>query len=244
MARCVRSAVVAREPPRRDALSDPRWRSVCDRRWSPVTHDVVIPSAGRESLRPLLDALGPGDGRVLVVDDRWDRSEPLPVPAGVEVMAGRGRGPAAAGNVGWRAATAEWVAFLDDDVLPPPGWRAALGRDLGRCGPRVGATQGRVRVPLPAGRRPTDSERSVAGLEGARWATADMAYRREALADVGGFDERFPRAYREDADLGLRVVAGGRRIVLGSRVVVHPVGPAPTWVSLSKQAGNADDVLM
>ena len=32
-----------------------------------------------------------------------------------------------------------------------------------------------------------------------------MAYRRAALVAVDGFDERFPRAYREDADLALRV---------------------------------------
>ena len=45
-----------------------------------------------------------------------------------------------------------------------------------------------------------------------------MAYRRDVLAAVGGFDERFPRAYREDADLGLRVVGAGWRIVRGARV--------------------------
>ena len=71
-----------------------------------------------------------------------------------------------------------------------------------------------------------------------------MAYRREALAAVGGFDERFPRAYREDADLGLRVLDAGWRIVRGQRHIVHPVGPAPPSISLRKQAGNADDVLM
>jgi histidinol-phosphate phosphatase family protein len=32
--------------------------------------------------------------------------------------------------------------------------------------------------------------------------------------------------------------------VMGERVVRHPVRPAPPWVSLAKQAGNADDVLM
>ncbi len=104
--------------------------------------------------------------------------------------------------------------------------------------------QGRIVVPLPAGRRPTDWERNTRGLERARWATADIAYRRAALEAVGGFDERFPRAYREDADLGLRVVAAGWRIVPGERTVRHPVRPAPAWVSLAKQAGNADDVLM
>ncbi|HEY7077494.1 MAG TPA: HAD-IIIA family hydrolase [Solirubrobacteraceae bacterium] len=207
-----------------------------------MSYDVVIPSAGRESLRGLLEALGPGQGRVLVVDDRRERSSPLAVPAGVEVLAGPGRGPAAARNAGWRAAGAEWVAFLDDDVLPPPGWRAALARDLAAAGPGVGAVQGRVRVPRPA--RPTDWERNVAGLERARWATADMAYRRDALAAVGGFDERFPRAYREDADLGLRVTAAGWEIDPGERWVLHPVRPAPARAALARQAGNADDVLM
>jgi histidinol-phosphate phosphatase family protein len=160
------------------------------------------------------------------------------------VVPGRAAGPAAARNLGWRRATAEWVAFLDDDVVPGPGWLAALAHDLDRLPAGVAASQGRVRVPLPAGRRPTDWERNVRGLETARWATADMAYRRAVLAEVGGFDERFPRAYREDADLGLRVVRAGYRIVGGERVVEHPVRAAGWAVSLRLQAGNADDVLM
>ena len=106
------------------------------------------------------------------------------------------------------------------------------------------ASQGRVVVPMPEGRRPTDWERNVRGLETARWATADMAYRRAVLAEVGGFDERFPRAYREDADLGLRVVEAGYRIVTGRRVVTHPVRAAGRFVSVRVQAGNADDMLM
>jgi histidinol-phosphate phosphatase family protein len=218
-----------------------------------VSYEVVVPSCGRPCLEALLPALAAGDGplpeRVLLVDDRSDRSTPLVAPRHlgalrVEVVAGKARGPAAARNRGWRAARAEWVAFLDDDVIPPPGWRAALAADLAGSPAGVGGSQGRIRVPLPRHRRPTDWERNVAGLEHARWATADMAYRREALASVGGFDERFPRAYREDADLGLRLVEAGWSLVEGRRSVLHPVGPAPASVSLAKQAGNADDVLM
>jgi histidinol-phosphate phosphatase family protein len=217
-----------------------------------MSFDVVVPTVGRESLVRLLDALGSGSaavpGRVLVVDDRRDRGRPPPLPAGsrldVEVLPGRAAGPAAARNLGWRRSRAGWVAFLDDDVVPGPSWVADLLLDLAGLPPEVAASQGRIVVPMPTGRRPTDWERNVHGLETARWATADMAYRREVLAEVGGFDERFPRAYREDADLGLRVVGAGYRIVRGRRVVTHPARPAGRLVSVRLQAGNADDVLM
>ena len=217
-----------------------------------LSFDVVVPTVGRPSLRTLLDALasgaGPSPERVILVDDRSERRTPLLPPGALPdrafVLAGAGRGPAAARNVGWRAGRAEWVAFLDDDVLPPPDWRRRLLDDVGGLAADVGASQGRLVVPLPADRRPTDWERNVAGLESARWATADMAYRRVALAAVGGFDERFPRAFREDADLAVRVMAAGWRVVLGERRCTHPVRPADRWVSVRLQAGNADDVLM
>ena len=213
--------------------------------------DVVVPTVGRESLTRLLEALledsGARPARVVVVDDRVDPTTPLidgPVPQGVVVLASGGRGPAGARNLGWRSGSAEWVAFLDDDVVPPPGWTAALAADLEQLPDHVAASQGRLVVPLSDGRRPTDWERNVAGLETAQWATADMAYRRVALAAVGGFDERFHRAYREDADLGARVVAAGWRIATGERQCVHPVRPADRWVSVRLQAGNADDALL
>jgi histidinol-phosphate phosphatase family protein len=84
----------------------------------------------------------------------------------------------------------------------------------------------------------------TAGLETALWITADMTYRRSALAATGGFDERFPRAYREDVNLALRVMTQGGRLDRGRRGVIHPVRPAGTWDSVRAQAGNADDMLM
>jgi histidinol-phosphate phosphatase family protein len=209
-----------------------------------VTFDVVIPSAGRASLATLLAALDGVRERVVVVDDRARAVEPLAIPRGMRLVRGPARGPAAARNAGWRACDSDWVVFLDDDVEPEPGWARRLTADLAAASPDVGGVQGRVVVPLPAGRPTSDWERNTRGLETARWATADMAYRRAVLAAVGGFDERFPRAYREDADLGLRVTAAGWRIVTGERTVLHPPRRAPAWVSLAKQAGNADDVLM
>jgi histidinol-phosphate phosphatase family protein len=182
-----------------------------------------------------------------------------------------GRGPAAARNAGWRAAPpSDWVVFLDDDVRVTADWARLLAADLADAAPDTGGVQGVIDVPWPpdqaalldhAGlpdhspppdqaarngrsQRPADSQRATLGLAGARWITADMAYRRSALADTGGFDERFPRAYREDADLALRVLDRGWSLQRGRRVTTHPVPPPRPWASLRAQAGNADDAAM
>jgi histidinol-phosphate phosphatase family protein len=210
--------------------------------------DVVVPTVGRESLGRLLEVLRPQlaalGGRLLVVDDRPEPAATLALPSWATVLRGGGRGPAAARNLGARAATAPWVAFLDDDVVPDADWAESLLHDLAELPAAVAASQGRIRVPLPSGRRASDWERNVAGLEGALWISADLACRREALAAIGGFDQRFSGAYREDTDLALRLLAGGWRIARGARRATHPVAPAGFWVSVARQRGNADDVLM
>src|SRR5690606_13475432 len=139
----------------------------------------------------------------------------------LRVVCSGGAGPAAARNVGWRLATSEWVVFLDDDVMVTADWARALQDDLDSAGPTTGGVQGNVIVPAVEGRRPTDAERGTQGLSQARWITADMAYRRAALVETGGFDARFPRAYREDADNALRVRRGGTRQTRGARGVMY-----------------------
>jgi histidinol-phosphate phosphatase family protein len=214
------------------------------REWT-TNVDIVVPTTGRGSLWALLAGLaGAGAHRITVVDDRA-RGRRLRVPPGVALLRSGGRGPAAARNVGWRACgPSRWVAFLDDDVQVGPEWGEHLVEDLELLAPTAGASQGRVRVALPRHRRPTDWERNVAGLQDARWITADLCVRRAALVSVGGFDERFPRAYREDADLALRLMDAGWTLHRGARAVEHPIGRARPWVSVAKQAGNADDVVM
>ncbi|MFG2322357.1 glycosyltransferase [Streptomyces sp. NPDC048568] len=220
---------------------------------------VVVPTLVRDSLADCLAALaaatGPGPDEIVLVDDRpGSRADPgaLEHPLTVlgdlrertVVLRSGGRGPAAARNTGLRAVTAPWTAFLDDDVQVGPHWCGELIQDLAEAAPDTGAVQGVIAVPLPGERRPTDWERDTAGLARARWTNADMAYRTVVLRQVGGFDERFTRAFREDADLALRVLDAGWRIRRGRRTTRHPVPPAARWVSLGQQRANADDALM
>ncbi|MET9800966.1 glycosyltransferase [Streptomyces sp. NPDC006368] len=220
-----------------------------------ASYAVVVPTIGRPCLSDCLAALAASDGpeprRIVLVDDRPDPAVgglPLgalgPLADRAIVLRSGGRGPAAARNTGLRVVDEPWTVLLDDDVRVSAYWREQLARDLAEASPDTGGVQGVLDVPLPTDRRPTDWERNTAGLRGALWATADMAYRTAALKAVGGFDERFPRAFREDADLALRIIDAGWLIRRGERRTEHPVRPADRWVSIRVQKGNADDALM
>ncbi len=52
-------------------------------------------------------------------------------------------------------------------------------------------------------------------------ATNNVAFRREVLLEVGGFDERFPVAAGEDADLKLRIARRGYRLLYIPLKVEH-----------------------
>jgi HAD superfamily hydrolase (TIGR01662 family) len=219
-------------------------------RRSGVDYTVVIPTIGREGLAELVAGVDaePRARAIVVVDDRRHPTSPLALPMTVtplRVIPSGGHGPAAARNAGWRAAESEWVAFLDDDVLPAEDWNAQLVGDLAGLPETVAGSQARLHVPLPKDRRPTDEERRTVALVGAPWITADLAYRRSALLTTAGFDERFPRAFREDADLALRVIRAGFLIVWGRRCTTHPLVARGGWRgTLRAQAGNADNALL
>lgn len=231
------------------------WRGPLPAPSEQVRFDLVIPTLGRPSLIELLKDLAGADGprpeRIILVDDRPEQEEPLfagPVPFELadllRVLPGRALGPAAARNVGWRAGSAPWVVFVDDDVRLEREWAAHLAADLLGAAADVGGVQGRVRVPMPRYRKPTEHERLAAERERAQWSLADMAYRRGALEVVGGFDERFTRPSREGADLGLRVLDSGFQLLRGTRLIEQPVEEEDSWGSVKREQHVSDDVLM
>ncbi len=169
---------------------------------------------------------------LIVVDDgSVDRAAVASVAekAGARLLEGRGRGPAAARNLGSGAAIdCDAIAFLDDDCLPRHGWLAALEGCL-----RQGAA-------VAAG--PTICDEGVLG-RASQLITSELVERDRlgdgspcfvpscnlaitaATARAFPFDESFPTAAGEDRDWCERVLAGDLRIAWSdSAVVVHRPG--------------------
>lgn len=145
-------------------------------------------------------------------------------PASIQVVDddATDRGPAWGRNVAWRRGQAPVVAFTDDDCVPDPDWIERLATRFADED-AVAAVEGRVMGLDPEGHRiHLDPPRRV---RWDRFRTANMAYRREWLERLGGFDEGY-HIHREDTDLAWRALQQGARIVRAPEaVVLHPDRP-------------------
>ena len=110
------------------------------------------------------------------------------------------QGPAAARNRGWEAADSPIIAFTHDDTLPQPDWLVE-GYQVILASPRYLAATGRMAIPRSAQRASPDDEKDPAQPGHGEFLTANCFVRRSALEAIGGFDERFTSAWREDSDL-------------------------------------------
>ena len=201
------------------------------------TCSVVVPTYNRaEPLATLLRVLeelvnrAAAEGmniEVVVVDDGSTDTTPHVMEAFDWIVACHqpNAGPAAARNLGWRTATGEVIVFIDDDCIPAGAWpRQILGAF---DDPMVGGAGGNI---ASAGDGPLDHFVTVERLvDHGRdlgntldyLITANAAYRRAALEEVGGFDSSFRRAAGEDVDLAWRLRACGWRLVRAPDTVEH-----------------------
>jgi len=200
------------------------------------TISVVIASRDRRELLArvvgqLVDQLTDGD-ELIVVDDSAAEVDLGPsIDARARVLRSGGSGPAIARNLGWRAAAGELIAFTDDDVLVDAGWLSAVRAEF-RSAPDLVAVEGRT-VSRPFDQLYEYSVWSDAAVNGL---TCNVAYRRDALERIGGFDENFRFAHCEDVDLFIRACGIGRVEFATSMLVEHLPRPViPT--QFARRAG-------
>lgn len=152
-------------------------------------------------------------------------------------------GPASARNFGLMLARGELVVFTDDDCIPEEGWLQAMWMTYQRQRMEEVAFSGHTEVPIT--NEPTDYEKNIARLASAEFITANCACTRKALYRVGGFDERFKMAWREDSDLQFKFIQHGIPIIKVSQAVVtHPVRKAPWGVSIREERKGMFNALL
>lgn len=155
-------------------------------------------------------------------------------------------GFAAASNVGVQAAhESDWVALLNPDAFPQPGWLAALWRAVQQypdytffgscllraaCPTQIDGIGDTYHVSGLAWRqdhsRPVSAEARV-GREIFAPCAAAALYRRDAFLAVNGFDELY-FCYGEDIDLAFRLRLMAQRCWYVPDAVVHHIGSAST----------------
>jgi glycosyltransferase involved in cell wall biosynthesis len=185
---------------------------------------VVIPTRDRpEWLSRALASMAPQAGSlggVIVVDSASRSPEVAQVARafGARYLREDVPGASRARNRGWREATTDFVVFLDDDLLVRPGWADALAdavssRDVAFVAGRVALPDGAVDPTGFALIDRGDARILDAKTRGVMGGTANLLVSRQALAAVGGFDERLgPGRWLsagEDLDLLDRLVEAG-----------------------------------
>jgi O-antigen biosynthesis protein len=181
----------------------PRCSVVIATRARPEALAVCLGALRKQSLAPL---------EILVVESGGgtDAVEMLARAHGAGYLVESAPGASRARNRGLRASAGEVVAFTDDDAIPDPGWLRSIAAEF--RDPAVGGVAGRVvsvdgsdgeaeaiarliGLSMTGGDRRRRIDRSTSGwFEIANFGGVgigpNMAFRRGALMDVGGFDER------------------------------------------------------
>jgi GT2 family glycosyltransferase len=214
---------------------------------------VIVSYNSRPHLARCLEAvraLRTTPHRVVIVDNGSEDGslDAVRAPCGPhEVLAlGRNTGFAAGSNRGIEhLADCDWIALLNPDAFPEPGWLDALQRAAAEH-PEFALLASRQLMAGDPSR--LDGAGDVYSVSGLVWRrlfgrpAADAAleteevfapcaaaalYRRQALVEAGGFDESF-FCYVEDVDLAFRMRLAGHRCLYVPSATVHHVGSAVT----------------
>jgi O-antigen biosynthesis protein len=218
-----------------------------DRIW-PKVSVVVCSHNGARTIEQTLSALKRLDYpsyEIIVVDDgSTDRTAAIAAAYADNLFRTENRGLSAARNHGLRAATGEIVAYLDDDAYPDPHWVTYLAsaflrtEHAGIGGPNL-APPGDGLIADCVANAPGGPVHVLLSDEIAEHIPGcNMAFRRDKLASIGGFDTRFWVA-GDDVDICWRIQEMGWTIGFSPAAVVWHHRRNSAWAYFKQQRGYA-----
>jgi GT2 family glycosyltransferase len=224
-------------------------------RSAPRVSVVVCTLNGAATIGETLDAierLEYPDVEAIVIDDGSTdaTAEIVAAHPRVRLIRTRNRGLSAARNSGLRAATGELVAYLDDDAYPDPHWLDYVALAL-RDGTHAGV--GGPNLPVPDDGLVAESVANAPGgpvhvllsdTVAEHIPGCNMAFRRERLLAIGGFDEQF-RVAGDDVDVCWRLQQHGGTLAFHPAAVVwhHRRGSVRRFWRQQRGYGHAEALL-
>jgi glycosyltransferase involved in cell wall biosynthesis len=198
-----------------------------------------------------LRALDYSNYEVIVVNDgSTDRSAEIASEYGFRLIDTENRGLACARNAGLEAATGEIVAYIDSDASPEPQWLSHLAisfmrsQHVGIGGPNI-PPEGDGRLAECVGHAPGGpthvllSDRLAEHIPG-----CNMAFRKESLDAIGGFDPQF-RIAGDDVDICWQLQNQGGTIGYSAGAVVwhHRRNSIKAYAKQQYEYGKAEALL-
>lgn len=161
-----------------------------------------------------------GDFELLVVDD-CSMDKTAQCVTGIRdkriqyIRVNENRGIAKARNTGIKHAKGEYIFFTDADCVPDRHW-IEEGLRMFKERNSIGV-KGRT---FYATSKTTISDRITEDLKGRYFSTNNIAYKKNILNKIGGFDEKFKFAF-EDEDIGRRAEKCGAVVFSKDMIVIH-----------------------
>jgi GT2 family glycosyltransferase len=227
---------------------------VPNHRLGPRVSVVVCSCNGERTLGDCLEGLAqvryPNYETIVVDDGSTDATPEIAARHGVRVVSTANRGLSSARNTGLREATGEIVAYIDDDASPDPDWLTYLVETFERTEHR--AVGGPNIAPAGDGSI-ADAVASAPGgpihvllsdTEAEHIPGCNMAFRRDALEAIGGFDPQF-RAAGDDVDVCWRLQDRGWTIGFAPAAMVwhHRRNSLRTYWRQQRGYGKAEALL-
>jgi GT2 family glycosyltransferase len=191
------------------------------------------------------------DFEVIVVNDGSTDSTPEIVRRfGFRLISTDNGGLGTARNIGLQAATGEIVAYLDDDARPDPHWLHYLalafedGRFAGIGGPNLPPAESGAVASCVADAPGGPTHVLVSDCEAEHIPGCNMAFRKTALEEVGGFDPQF-RVAGDDVDICWRLRAAGQDLGFSPAAFVwhQPRGSVGGYWRQQRGYGRAEALL-